>query len=123
MSTPTNQKEAVAAIIKGAREHRCTDIETHVVDEGDIEVTCRIYDQTLKATIWSGYYAGDCIELTGQSDSGGSVVEALLPKYVAPAAAMAFLSYTVEQADAGYRAGYGQAGVDHMTRRDLRASA
>jgi len=123
MSPPTNQQEAVDATAGGAREHRCIDIQRRTVDGGDVEVTCRIYDQTLTATVWSGYYAGDCIELTGQSDSGGSGVEALLPKYVAPAAAMAFLSYLIEQADTGYRAGYGQAGVDHMTRSDLRATA
>jgi hypothetical protein len=123
MRAPSNQSEAVAAIIKGAREHRCTDIKARTVDEGDIEVTCRIYDQSLTAMVWSGYYEGCGAILSGRSDSVGNDVEALLPKYIAPAAAMAFLSYLVEQADTGYRAGYGAAGVDLMTRSDLRASA
>lgn len=123
MRAPTNQKEAVAAIIKGAREHGCTDIKARTVDEGDIEVTCRIYDQTLIANVWSGYYEGCSVTLSGKSDSAGNDVEALLPKYMHPANTMAFMSYLVEQADSGYRAGYGQAGVDHVTRSDLRASA
>eukprot|EP01013_Petalomonas_cantuscygni_P009404 TRINITY_DN22233_c0_g1_i1.p1 TRINITY_DN22233_c0_g1~~TRINITY_DN22233_c0_g1_i1.p1 ORF type:complete len:136 (-),score=24.84 TRINITY_DN22233_c0_g1_i1:110-517(-) len=123
MRGPTNQHEAFAEIIKGAREHRCTDIQTREIDEGDVEVTCRIYDQTLIANVWSGYYAGCSGTLSGRSVSVGNDIEALLSQYVAPSSAMAFLSYMVEQADAGYRAGYGQAGVDHVTRSDLRTLA